>query len=204
MMTVMATGAVTSATAACHQLASWPQTTLLAWRRTSWQMVGCLHACIPAVCLLPACVLMPAAASQPACLPAACMPHGILRPVTERAALRTCRVVSSAWVCCLPQPKPGAVHTMLPHISCHARILHPPPHPHLAPRPHPTPAGVQLGQGQGVDDVLRRLQESLNPVERYAVRFLEESRPVDIETAAAQAVEAIKQEEWQLDAIEKR
>ncbi len=53
-------------------------------------------------------------------------------------------------------------------------------------------------------DVLRRLQESLNPVERYAVRFLEESRPVDIETAAAQAVEAIKQEEWQLDAIERR
>jgi hypothetical protein len=55
-----------------------------------------------------------------------------------------------------------------------------------------------------VADVLRRLHESLRPVERYAVRLIEASRPVDIETAAAAAVEAIKQEEWGLDAIEKR
>lgn len=38
----------------------------------------------------------------------------------------------------------------------------------------------------------------------HAVRFLEAQRPVDVEAAAAAAVEDIKQEEWQLDAIEKR
>lgn len=53
-------------------------------------------------------------------------------------------------------------------------------------------------------DLLARLSGSLSAIEQYAVRFLESLRPVDVEAAAAAAVEDIKQEEWELDAIEKR
>ena len=53
-------------------------------------------------------------------------------------------------------------------------------------------------------DLLARLSSSLSAVEQYAVRFLESLRHVDVEAAAAAAVEDIKQEEWELDAIEKR
>jgi hypothetical protein len=53
-------------------------------------------------------------------------------------------------------------------------------------------------------DLLARLSGSLSCIEQYAVRFLESLRPVDVEAAAAAAVEDIKQEEWELDAIEKR
>lgn len=52
--------------------------------------------------------------------------------------------------------------------------------------------------------MLARLESSLTSVELYAVRFLEQLRPVDIEAAAAKAVEEIKQEEWQLEAFERR
>lgn len=51
---------------------------------------------------------------------------------------------------------------------------------------------------------MARLSSSLSCIEQYAVRFLESLRPVDVEAAAAAAVEDIKQEEWDLDAIEKR
>jgi hypothetical protein len=53
-------------------------------------------------------------------------------------------------------------------------------------------------------DLLARLSSSLSPIEQYAVRHLEAQRPVDVEAAAAAAVEDIQKEEWDLDAIEKR
>jgi hypothetical protein len=55
-----------------------------------------------------------------------------------------------------------------------------------------------------LQDLLTRLQTSLSPIEQYAVRHLEAQRPVDVEAAAAAAVEDLKKEEWELDAIEKR
>lgn len=55
-----------------------------------------------------------------------------------------------------------------------------------------------------VQDLLTRLSASLSPIEQYAVRHLESLRPIDVEAAAAAAVEDIKKEEWDLDAIEKR
>lgn len=53
-------------------------------------------------------------------------------------------------------------------------------------------------------DLISRLSSSLKPIERYAVKWLEEQRPVDVEAVAAAAVEDIQKEEWELDAIERR
>eukprot|EP00775_Hariotina_reticulata_P006834 gene6834-7052_t len=61
-----------------------------------------------------------------------------------------------------------------------------------------------LQEGQSGQDLLTRLQTSLSRIEQYAVRHLEAQRPVDVEAAAAAAVEDLKKEEWELDAIEKR
>jgi hypothetical protein len=55
-----------------------------------------------------------------------------------------------------------------------------------------------------LQDLLARLSSSLSPIEQYAVRHLEAQRPIDVEAAAAAAVEDIQKEEWDLDAIEKR
>lgn len=55
-----------------------------------------------------------------------------------------------------------------------------------------------------VQDLLTRLSASLSLIEQYAVRHLESLRPVDVEAAAAAAVEDIRKEEWELDAIERR
>lgn len=71
---------------------------------------------------------------------------------------------------------------------------------HLTMPPHNHPFPHTLKQ----QDLLARLSSSLSAVEQYAVRFLESLRHVDVEAAAAAAVEDIKQEEWELDAIEKR
>ncbi|WIA40512.1 hypothetical protein OEZ86_013861 [Tetradesmus obliquus] len=61
-----------------------------------------------------------------------------------------------------------------------------------------------LQEGQSGKDLLARLSSSLSPIEQYAVRHLEAQRPVDVEAAAAAAVEDIQREEWDLDAIERR
>ncbi|WIA20226.1 hypothetical protein OEZ85_006067 [Tetradesmus obliquus] len=61
-----------------------------------------------------------------------------------------------------------------------------------------------LQEGQSGKDLLARLSSSLSPIEQYAVRHLEAQRPVDVEAAAAAAVEDIQREEWELDAIERR
>lgn len=58
--------------------------------------------------------------------------------------------------------------------------------------------------GLGVQDALASLEASLRPVERYAVRFLEETAGVDIERAAMAKVEAVRPEDWQLEELERR
>ena len=62
---------------------------------------------------------------------------------------------------------------------------------------------MSLGR-EKAQDVLASLEAGLRPVELYAVRVVEESRNVDVEAVASQALESIRQEEWQLYAIEKR
>jgi hypothetical protein len=69
---------------------------------------------------------------------------------------------------------------------------------------HRQPLTSAAGSMFNFQDLLARLSSSLSPIEQYAVRHLEAQRPVDVEAAAAAAVEDIQKEEWDLDAIEKR
>jgi hypothetical protein len=51
-----------------------------------------------------------------------------------------------------------------------------------------------------LQDVSARLAAGLSAIEQYAVRFMEEQRPIDIEGAAAAALEEIKHVSgWEAD-----
>ncbi len=58
-----------------------------------------------------------------------------------------------------------------------------------------------LAAAQGI---IARLQASLTAVEAYAVRLIESGQPVDVEAVAQQQVEALRQEDYNIDAIERR
>jgi hypothetical protein len=55
-----------------------------------------------------------------------------------------------------------------------------------------------------LQDVSARLAAGLSAIELYAVRYLEDIAPVDVEAVAAAAIATIQQEEWDVAAIEKR